>query len=100
MLENIEPVKISLKAAGEIRKIMETKNIPAGYGLRIGIRGGGCGAQLMVGFDTMKETDRAYMISGIQVYIDKAHALYVMGKTIDFHEDSEVRGFLFTDSSE
>jgi iron-sulfur cluster assembly protein len=98
MLENIAPVKISQKAAGEIKKIMETKNIPAGYGLRIGIRGGGCAAQLMVGFDKMKETDRAYIISGIQVYIDKRHALYVMGKTIDFHEDSEARGFMFTDS--
>ena len=98
MLENVEPVTISLRAVEEIKKIMETKNIPAEYGLRVGIRGGGCSAQLIIGFDKRKETDGEYLLSGIPVYIDKRHALYVIGKTIDFHEDAETRGFMFSDS--
>jgi len=98
MFDKIEPVKITERAAEEIRKIMETKNIPADYGLRIGVRGGGCGAQLMVGFDTLKETDTAYTMSGIPVYIDKAHALYVMGKEIDYYTGADEQGFTFTDT--
>jgi iron-sulfur cluster assembly protein len=97
-LENIEPVSITPRAAEEIRKIMETKNIPRDYGLRIGIKGGGCGAQLIIGFDKRKEMDALYTLSDIPVYIDKRHTLYVMGKVIDFHEDAEARGFTFSDS--
>jgi len=95
MIENVEPVSISQRAAEEIKKIMETKNIPHDYGLRVGIRGGGCGAKLVVGFDHKKEFDIAYTISGITVYIDKRHALYVIGKQIDFYDDADARGFMF-----
>ena len=98
MFEKIEPVKITERAAEEIRKIMETKNIPSDYGLRIGVRGGGCGAQLMVGFDKVKETDTTYSMSGITVYVDKGHALYVMGKEIDYYEGADAQGFTFTDT--
>ncbi len=52
MFEKIIPVGLTARAASEVRKIMDTKNIPADYGLRIGIRGGGCGGvALIIGFD-------------------------------------------------
>lgn len=95
MFENLEPVSISPKAAAEIKKIMGTKNIPPDYGLRIGIRGGGCGATLILGFDVKKDSDIAYTISEIPVYIDKRHTLYIAGKEIDFYEGADERGFLF-----
>lgn len=97
MLENIQPVTISHRAAEEIKNIMQTKGIPAGYGLRIGVRGGGCGATLIMGFDKKLDTDLAYAIDGIPVYVDKRHTLYVIGKEIDFHESTDARGFLFRD---
>ena len=34
MFKDIRPVTLTPKAAIEVRKIMETKNIPADYGLR------------------------------------------------------------------
>lgn len=97
MFENIQPVTLSRRAAVEIRKIMETKNIPEGYGLRVGVKGGGCGVSLLIGFDKRKESDLSYLIDGIAVYVDKRHTLYVMGKEVDFYEGEETRGFLFTD---
>jgi iron-sulfur cluster assembly protein len=97
MIENLEPIRISQRAATEIRKIMETKNIPPDYGLRVGIRGGGCGASLIIGFDRQKDKDLSYTIAGITVYIDKRHALYIVGKEIDFYEGADAKGFLFTD---
>lgn len=99
MFDSIEPVTISARAREEIRKIMQTKNIPADYGLRVGIKGGGCGgAALMLGFDKKKETDLSYDVDGIPVYVDKKHTLYVIGKEIDFLENDNARGFMFVNA--
>lgn len=99
MFDNLQPVTISSRAASEIKKIMETKNIPKDYGLRVGVRGGGCGVTLIVGFDKKKEADMAYTIADIPVYIDKKHTMYLIGKEVDFYEGEESRGFLFRDQS-
>ena len=98
MFDNIQPVTISIRALEEIRKIMDTKNIPSDYGLRVGIKGGGCGGvSLILGFDRKKENDLAYEHEGIAVYVDKKHTMYVIGKQIDFSETDEGRGFMFID---
>ena len=102
MFDNIQPVTISSRAALEIKKIMKTKNIPADYGLRVGIKGGGgCGgASLLLGFDKKKESDLVYDIDEIPVYVDKKHTLYVIGKEIDFLENDQAHGFMFVDRNE
>jgi iron-sulfur cluster assembly protein len=102
MFNNVQPVTISSRAVAEIRKIMQTKNIPADYGLRIGIKGsGGCGGvSLIIGFDKKKESDLTYTIENITVYVDKKHTMYVIGKEVDFFESEETRGFMFIDPNE
>src|SRR5690606_2331184 len=98
MFDNIQPVSISPRDAEEIRKIMSTKNIPTDYGLRIGIKGGGCGGvSLMLGFDKKKEGDLFYSLDNIPIYVDKKHILYLIGKQLDFLENEETRGFMFID---
>lgn len=99
MLKPIIPVTLSKKAAAEVRKIMKSKNIPADYRLRVGIRGSGCGgAALMIGFDKKKESDLAYQIEDIEMIVDKKHTLYVIGKEVDFYEGADARGFMFVDA--
>ena len=96
MFENLHPVTISPRAVEEIQKIMETKNIPADYGLRIGVRGAGCaGVSLVIGFDKQKDADLVYKINDIDVYVDKKHTMYLIGKEVDFYEGEDARGFLF-----
>jgi iron-sulfur cluster assembly protein len=98
MFESIQPVTISSRAAEEIRKIMQTKNIPAEYSLRVGIRGGGCGGvSLLIGFDKKKDTDLSYLVEGIPVLVDKKHTMYIIGKEVDFYEGADARGFMFVD---
>jgi iron-sulfur cluster assembly protein len=98
MVKTIIPVTLSKKATEEVKKIMKTKNIPADYGLRIGIRGAGCGgAAMMIGFDKKKETDLSYLIDDITVLVDKKHTLYVVGKEVDFYEGADAKGFMFVD---
>jgi len=97
MFDHLQPVKLSERAAEEVKKIMQTKNIPEGYGLRIGVRGGhGCGgAQLIIGFDKKKESDLAYNFNNIEVLVDKKHTMYVIGKEVDWVENETERGFIF-----
>jgi iron-sulfur cluster assembly protein len=97
MLTAQNPVTISPTAAVEIKKIMTTKNIPAGHGLRVGVRGGGCGVQLILGFDKPKETDLVYEFEGIPVMLEKRSMMFLIGKKVDFYEGDDARGFHFVD---
>jgi iron-sulfur cluster assembly protein len=98
MFENIKPIGLTARAAEEVRKIMQTKNIPADYALRVGIRGGGCGGvSLIIGFDKQKPNDLAYQQEGIEVLIDKKHTMYLIGKQVDFYEGADAKGFMFVE---
>lgn len=89
-------IQFSSRAAEEIKKIMQTKKIPEGYGLRVGVRGGGCsGMSYVLGFDKKREHDKGFEIDGITVFVDKRHGLYLMGTTIDYHDGLNARGFTF-----
>ena len=99
MFENVKPIGISNRAVEEIKKIIQTKNIPLEYGLRLGIKGGGCGGvSLIIGFDKQKPTDLAYEVDGIQVYVEKKHTMYLIGKEVDFYDGADARGFMFADA--
>jgi len=99
MFDNLRPVTLTPLAAAEARKIMQTKNIPAGYGLRVGVRGGhGCGGvSLIIGFDKQKESDLSYEAEGITIFMDKKHTMYLIGKAVDFYEGADARGFIFVE---
>ena len=89
-------INISNKALGEIKNIMTNKNIPEGYGLRIGVRGAGCaGVRQYLGFDKIKEKDDNFNINGVEVYVEKKDALYLIGLELDFQDDADARGFVF-----
>jgi iron-sulfur cluster assembly protein len=100
MFENIKPIGLTARAADEVRKIMQTKNIPSDYALRVGIRGGGCGGvSLIIGFDKPKSNDLIYNDEGIDVLIDKKHTMYLIGKQVDFYEGADAKGFMFVDQA-
>jgi iron-sulfur cluster assembly protein len=95
-----EPVHITPKAQKEIKHIMANKNIPEGYGLRVGVKGGGCGVTFVLGFDKQKENDQAYDIAGIPVYIQKREMMFLLGKEVDFYDGADARGFVFVTPSQ
>lgn len=96
-MEAIIPVTITEKAAEEVKNIIEHKNIPEGYHLRIGIKGaGGCaGFEYLLGFDKKKDSDMEYNIAGINVLVEKKHTMYLLDLEVDFHEGADARGFTF-----
>jgi iron-sulfur cluster assembly protein len=92
----IVPVTLTPLAAEEIRKVIAAKQLSAEYGLRVGIKGGGCGgASFLLGFDKRKETDDAFVIDGIAVFVDRKHVMYLLGLEIDFEDSEYGRGFTF-----
>ncbi len=90
------PVILSSRASEEVRKIMDSKSIPEGFGLRVGVRGGGCsGMSYILGFDKMRDQDLEFKIDDIVLFIDKRHGLYLFGTTIDYQDGLNARGFTF-----
>ncbi len=99
MFDSLQPVVITPLAVAEARKIMQTKNIPEGYGLRLGARGGhGCGGvSFIIGFDKQKPSDLIYQVEGITILIEKKQTMFLIGKAVDFYEGADARGFMFVE---
>jgi len=95
------PVKVSDKALEEIKKTITYKNIPQEYGLRIGVKGGGCaGVSYVLGFDKKSTADAEFDVEGVPVYIAKKDTMFLIGMEVDFYEGNEARGFTFIKSDE
>ena len=95
---NVLPAPLSLSdgAVKQLLKIRQSENIAPENGLRIGVKGGGCsGFSYILGFDAKKDGDEEYEIKGIKVFMNKAHAIYLLGMEIDFLDGLDNRGFSF-----
>lgn len=91
-----QPVAITETAIEQLWKIREDQKVPEEYGLRVGVKGGGCsGFSYLLGFDVQKETDQVFEIQGMKILMDKSHGIYLLGMQIDWVEGLNNRGFSF-----
>jgi iron-sulfur cluster assembly protein len=91
-----QPISLTKGALKQLYVIKKEQNIPDDYGLRVGVKGGGCsGFSYVMGFDEASDKDDIYEVSGIKVLMEKAHALYLMGMEIDWINGLNNRGFVF-----
>ena len=91
-----QPISLTKGAVGQLRSIMESQGIPNSHGLRIGVKGGGCsGFTYVLGFDSKTEKDDVFEIEGLRVFMEKAHAIYLLGMEIDWEDGLSNRGFSF-----
>ncbi|PRY11572.1 iron-sulfur cluster assembly protein [Pontibacter ummariensis] len=90
------PITLTERALAEVKNIMQEKNVPAEYGLRVGVQGGGCsGMSYLLGFDKPKDADEVFHLDGVDLIMDKKHGMYVMGMEVDFQDGLNARGFTF-----
>lgn len=90
------PVKLTDSTIKELKRILSEDNIPPGYRLRIGVKGGGCsGLTYVMNFEEPKPEDEWVDIEGIPCIINPAHALYLHGMEIDWGTGLDARGFVF-----
>ena len=92
----LAPVQLTDTTVRELHRIRTEQGIPTNYALRIGVKGGGCsGFSYVIGFDEVKEGDEHFEVNGINVLMQKAHAIYLLGMEIDWVEGLNNRGFSF-----
>jgi iron-sulfur cluster assembly protein len=90
-------IKISQKAAQEIKRIMNENKVPDTYGLRVGVKGGGCsGLTYSLGFDAeAKESDTVIENQSVKLFVDGKSLFYLMGTELDFTDGLNGKGFIF-----
>lgn len=90
------PITLTPGAVEQLALIRQQENIPEEYGLRVGVKGGGCsGFSYILGFDLPQEGDDLFEVSGVRVLMNRAHAIYLLGMEIDFVNGLDNRGFKF-----
>lgn len=90
------PVSLSADAVKEVKRLITTEKIPAGQGLRVGVKNGGCsGMSYVLGFEERTDGDEEYDMDGVRVFVNKAHQLYLFGMQVDFQHGLNARGFVF-----
>ena len=72
----MSPITLTKGAVRELKRIQTSQNLAPEYGLRVGVKGGGCaGFSYILGFDVQKDDDQVYDIHGMKVLMQKAHGL-------------------------
>ncbi len=90
-------ITITEKARNEIFRIMQSNNIPENYGLRVGVKGGGCsGLTYTLNFDeNYKDGDTIIESENVKLFIDGKSLFYLLGTQLDFSDGLNGKGFLF-----
>jgi iron-sulfur cluster assembly accessory protein len=90
------PIVFTAKAIEMVKAAIAQENL-SGYGLRVGVVGGGCsGFQYAMDFENdAKEGDVTYEQDGLRYYVDPMSAMYLEGVTIDYVTGLQGAGFKF-----
>jgi iron-sulfur cluster assembly protein len=90
-------ISVTEKAKKEILRIMQSNNIPENYGLRVGVKGGGCsGLTYTLNFDEHnKEGDTLIESDNVRLFVDGKSLFYLMGTELDFSDGLNGKGFIF-----
>jgi iron-sulfur cluster assembly protein len=89
---------LTAKAAGEVRRFMESENVPVeSGGLRVSVLPGGCsGFQYGLHIEERALDDDFVIESeGVRLFVDAFSAQYLSGVTIDHHTSMQESGFTF-----
>jgi iron-sulfur cluster assembly protein len=76
---------------------MDENKITQEFGLRIGVKGGGCsGLTYTLGFDPEnREGDSIIEQEGVKLFVDGKSLFYLAGTQLDFSDGLNGKGFIF-----
>src|SRR3970282_9950 len=86
--------EVTVKAANEIKRLLEGEDIPNAV-LRVRVVPGGCsGFSYEMGFDDITEnSDQVFEVDGIKVAIDEFSYPYLQGGRLDYSDGLSGTGF-------
>jgi iron-sulfur cluster assembly accessory protein len=90
------PIQLTAKAVEMMRDAMTRENL-TGYGIRVGVVGGGCsGFQYSMDFENeTKDGDTVFDVGGMPIYVDPMSSMYLQGVTVDYVVGLQGAGFKF-----
>lgn len=90
------PIELTAKAVEMAKKALEKEGL-SGWGLRVGVVGGGCsGLSYNMNFEeSPKADDLVFDIDGLKVFVDEMSVQYLKGMTIDYVTGLHGAGFKF-----
>ena len=97
-----DEIRFTPRALEVMKEVEDSNDIPEGYRLRIGLRGGGeTGKEFFMEYDAeQSDYDREYEINTVEIVIDARSLFYMMGKKVDYIAGEEGRGFILEDMRE
>jgi iron-sulfur cluster assembly protein len=89
-------IQLTHTATNEVQRLLGVEN-RAGWGLRVGVQGGGCsGLSYSMQFEeNPTEHDRIFDNEGVKVFCDPKSYLYLNGMTLDYSTQLIGGGFNF-----
>jgi iron-sulfur cluster insertion protein len=90
------PIRLTAKALEMVKDAMEREGLQ-GYGIRVGVMGGGCaGFQYSMDFEKEgRAGDLAFTQEGVTLYVDPMSSMYLQGVTVDYVVGLQGAGFKF-----
>jgi iron-sulfur cluster assembly accessory protein len=89
-------LKITASAVAQVKTLLAREGLE-GYGLRVGVTGGGCsGFSYMLDFEHHeKPGDKIVEAEGIKLYVDEGSFQHLQGTVIDYVTGLQGAGFKF-----
>ncbi|MSP78444.1 MAG: iron-sulfur cluster assembly accessory protein [Dehalococcoidia bacterium] len=94
-------IHITGKAAEKAKFFAEKQGLQPGFGVRVGVKGGGCSGlvyNLELEQDAKPE-DKVIEENGVKLFIDKKSYVFLAGTILDFSDGLNGKGFQFQNPS-
>ncbi|HET8732143.1 MAG TPA: iron-sulfur cluster insertion protein ErpA [Anaeromyxobacteraceae bacterium] len=90
------PIVLTSKAIEMVKDAIQREGL-TGYGIRVGVMGGGCaGFQYSMDFEKEpKDGDLSFVQDGITLFVDPMSSMYLQGVSVDYVQGLQGAGFKF-----
>ena len=100
MMQNV--LNLTDKAADRVKSLIAKSGEQDVPGLRVGVKKGGCsGMEYFVEYAAEKAAmEEEVQDKGVRIFIEPAAFMFLLGSTMDYHEDRLSSGFTFENPNE
>lgn len=90
-------LSVTEKAAGEVKRLLESRRLPDTAGLKVAVKGGGCSgfSYVMDLAETPSDTDKIFDSQGVKIFVDAKSYLFLTGMELDYIDTVMERRFVF-----
>ena len=95
-MTDLSTISITEKAAEKVKHFAAKEKMET-FGVRVGVKGGGCSG-LMYNLDIESESrpnDKIIEDQGVKIFVDKKSYVFLAGTTLDFSDGLNGKGFTF-----